>query len=180
MKTVIIIAGLAGSGKSTLAKQIARTFALRYVSGGYLFEKVKEDPAWWETHGAEYNKNREKDPSADLAVDEMIKREAEKGDVVIDSKTAPWLIKEGFKIWLDADLDTRAKRVSQRSNISVDEAKTRIRNRDEFDRQLYLKLYGFDIFKDKTPFNFVISTDFLTAEEVFLLVSSALRSANYV
>ena len=34
----------------------------------------------------------------------------------------PWLLKEGFKIWLMASIEKRAARVAVRDGISVDEA----------------------------------------------------------
>jgi len=79
----------------------------------------------------------------------------------------PWLLKEGFKIWLEASPQVRAKRLVNRDNISIEEAIKALKEKDERTRQIYNSLYGFDLCHDLTPFNLVLATDELDPDEVF-------------
>jgi cytidylate kinase len=92
---------------------------------------------------------------------------AERGNVVLDSWTMPWLLKSGFKVWLETSPLVRAKRVSNRDSISVEEARKALNEKDEQTRQIYKNLYGFDLGDDLSPFNLVLSTDELEPHEVF-------------
>lgn len=174
-KIIICISGLPGCGKSTVAKKLAQKYGLRYVSGGdalkelaseYGFKPSGED--WWETEeGIRFLNKRMEDPNFDKKVDERLIKIAKAGNVVLDSWTMPWLLKEGFKIWLDASLEVRAKRAAKRDKISFEEAKRLIKEREEKTRRIYQKLYGFTLGEDFSPFNLILDTDKLDAEEVF-------------
>ena len=58
------------------------------------------------------------DPAFDKRIDEKLLELAKQGNVVLDSWTMPWLLKGGFKIWLEASSTVRAKRVVTRDNIT--------------------------------------------------------------
>ncbi|MCD6241063.1 cytidylate kinase family protein, partial [Candidatus Bathyarchaeota archaeon] len=84
-----------------------------------------------------------------------------------DSWTMPWLLDEGFKIWLDASLEIRAARAAKRDKIDFEEAKKLIREREKKTREIYSKLYGFNLGEDFSPFHIILDTDKLDANEVF-------------
>jgi cytidylate kinase len=79
----------------------------------------------------------------------------------------PWLLKKGFKIWLEASPEKRAERIAKRDGISVEEALEALRIKEERTRAIYRKLYGFSLGEDFTPFHLILDTDNLKAEEVF-------------
>ncbi len=79
----------------------------------------------------------------------------------------PWLLKEGFKIWLLASLDKRAARVAERDNITVDEAFKMLKEKEDRTKAIYKSLYGFALGEDFSPFDLVLDTDNLNADEVF-------------
>jgi cytidylate kinase len=110
------------------------------------------------------------DSSFDKKIDEKLLELAEQGNVVLDSWTMPWLLKEGFKVWLGASPLVRAKRVSNRDSISIEEAIKALNEKDEQTRQIYKNLYGFDLGNDFSPFNLVLSTDELEPDQVFYAV----------
>jgi len=123
---------------------------------------------WWETaEGLRFIQQRIRDPAFDRRIDEKLLELAEQGNVVLDSWTMPWLLKEGFKIWLEASPQVRAKRVVNRDNISIEEAVKALKEKDERTRQIYNGLYGFDLGHDLSPFNLVLATDELDPDEVF-------------
>jgi len=174
-KIIICISGLPGCGKSTVAKKLAKKYGLRYVSGGEALKELALEAGfsisgedWWETEeGMRFLNKRMEDPSFDKKVDEKLIEIAKEGNVVLDSWTMPWLLDEGFKIWLDASLEVRASRAAKRDNISLEEAKRLIKEREEKTKEIYRKLYGFNLGEDFSPFHIILDTNKLDADEVF-------------
>lgn len=172
---VICICGMAGSGKSTLAKKLAEKYGLKYYSGGDALKALALEEGhkisksgWWESEeGKRFLEKRGKDPKFDKAVDEKLLELAKKGNVILDSWTMPWLLKEGFKVWLEASPERRAERVAMRDRISVKEAFNALKNKEEQTKAIYKKLYGFSLGEDFSPFHLILDTDNLKAEEVF-------------
>jgi cytidylate kinase len=174
-KTVICISGMAGTGKSTLAKKLAKKYGLQYYSGGdALKELAKEEgydvtvEGWWESPvGLRFLEERVSDPKFDKAVDDKLLEYARVGNVLLDSWTMPWLLKGGFKIWLQASFEKRAQRVSERDHLSYEEAVKVLEEKESHTKAIYKALYGFSLGEDLTPFDFVLDTDNLNAAEVF-------------
>jgi cytidylate kinase len=172
---VICICGMAGSGKSTVAKKLAEKYGLKYYSGGDALKALAIEKGykplekgWWESpEGLSFLENREENPEFDKAVDKKLLEVAEQGNVILDSWTMPWLLKKGFKIWLEASLRKRAERVAKRDGINVEKALKALKSKEEKTKIIYKKLYGFSLGEDFTPFQLILDTDNLTAEEVF-------------
>jgi cytidylate kinase len=177
-KIVLSISGMTGSGKSTVAKRLATKYGLDYFSGGNALKSLAKEEGynpeirgWWETpQGLKFLQQRMGDSTFDRRIDEKILELAKQGNVVLDSWTMPWLLDEGFKIWLDASPKVRAKRVVKRDGISMEEALKALTEKDEKTREIYKRLYGFDLGHDLSPFDFVLSTDELDPKEVFHVV----------
>jgi cytidylate kinase len=174
-KVVICVSGMTGSGKSTVAKRLADKYGFSYFSGGNALKILAQEEGynpdvtgWWETaEGLRFLQRRIEDPAFDRRIDEKLLELAEQGNVVLDSWTIPWLLKGGFKVWLEASPQVRAKRVMNRDSISIEEAMKALTEKDEQTRQIYKNLYGFDLGNDLTPFNLVLATDELNPNEVF-------------
>jgi len=174
-KVVICISGMTGSGKSTVAKRLAAKYGLDYFSGGNALKSLAQEEGynpdltgWWETaEGLKFLQQRMGNPDFDKRIDEKLLELAEQGNIVLDSWTMPWLLKGGFKVWLEASAQVRAKRVMNRDSISIEEAVKALTKKDEQTRQIYKNLYGFDLGNDLSPFNLVLATDDLNPEEVF-------------
>jgi cytidylate kinase len=172
---VICICGMAGSGKSTVAKKLAEKYGLKYYSGGDALKALAiekgyktVEKGWWESpEGLSFLENREKDLELDRAVDQKLLAVAEQGNVILDSWTMPWLLKRGFKIWLEASPRKRAERVAKRDGISIEKALEALREKESKTKAIYKKLYGFSLGEDFTPFHLILDTDNLEAEEVF-------------
>jgi cytidylate kinase len=172
---VICIGGIAGTGKSTLAKKIAEKYGLKYFSGGDALRILALEDGyrplergWWESgEGMRFLTRRGKDHKFDEAVDKELLKVARKGNVVLDSWTMPWLLKNGFKIWLEASPEKRAQRIAKRNRISLGEALNVLKHKEEQTKTIYKELYGFSLGEDLSPFHFILDTDNLRAEEVF-------------
>jgi len=181
-KAVICVCGMAGSGKSTLAKRLARKYGLKYLSGGDALKALAVEAGrklggvdWWETEeGKKFLQQRKQNLDFDKRVDEKLLEWAEKGDVVLDSWTMPWLLKEGFKIWLEVSPEERAKRIARRDRLSPEEALRSLKERDVKTSKIYESLYGFKLGEDFSPFSLVLDTNDLEAHEVFRVIRMVL------
>src|SRR4030066_513114 len=175
---VICISGMAGTGKSTLAKKLAKKYALKYYSGGDALKALASEqgydtskPGWWESpEGLKFLERREQEPKFDQIVDEKLLKYAERGNVLLDSWTMPWLLKTGFKIWLLASMEKRSARVAKRDKITVEKAAKGLKEKEDGKKAIYKQLYGFTLDEDFKPFALVLDTDNLGAEEVFLVL----------
>ena len=174
-KIVICISGMAGTGKSTLSKKLAEKYNLKCYSGGDALKELAKAEGydvsrqgWWESpEGLNFLKERVNDPKFDKAVDAKLLKYAQQGNVLLDSWTMPWLLNEGFKIWLMASIEKRAARVAERDKITVNEAFKVLEEKEDRTKAIYKKLYGFVLGEDFAPFDLVLDTDNLNAEEVF-------------
>lgn len=172
---VICICGMAGTGKSTLAKRLAKKYGFKYCSGGDALKALAIEEGykplergWWESkEGMRFLERRSEDPKFDETVDKKLVELARQGNVVLDSWTMPWLLKEGFKILLDASPEKRAERISRRDGISVKEALKALKSKEEKTKAIYKKLYGFSLGEDSRPFYLILDTNNLDREEVF-------------
>jgi cytidylate kinase len=166
---------MAGSGKSTVAKKLANTYDLRYYSGGDALKAVALDlgykttsEGWWETQeGVCFLQKRLKNLEFDRKIDKKLIEWTQKGGVVLDSWAMPWLLKDGFKIWLEASEKVRAKRIAIRDNLSNDEALKFLREKESKTKAIFKKLYGFNLGKDFSPFHLILDVNQLSKEEVF-------------
>jgi cytidylate kinase len=174
-KLVVCISGMAGTGKSTLGKKLAKKYKLNYYSGGDALKALAEEEGynasshgWWESpEGLRFLEKREKDLKFDRAVDDKLLQYAQQGNVLLDSWTMPWLLKTGFKIWLAASVEKRAERIARRDRFTVKEALEVLKEKEARTKSIYKKLYGFTLGEDFEPFDLVLDTDNLNADEVF-------------
>jgi len=188
---VVCISGMAGTGKSTLAKKLAKKYKLKYYSGGDALKALAAEEGynsssrgWWESpEGLSFLEKREKNLKFDKAVDDKLLEYAQRGNVLLDSWTMPWLLKTGFKIWLLASIEKRAERVAKRDKITVKDALQILKEKEARTKAIYKKLYGFNLGEDFAPFHLVLDTDNLNAKEVFQVLcmvidNVALKSEN--
>lgn len=182
---VICICGMAGSGKSTVAKRIAEKYRFEYYSGGDALKALAVEEGykpvkhgWWEAEeGMRFLERRERDSKLDKAVDKKLLELAKQGNVVLDSWTMPWLLKDGFKIWLEASEAKRARRITNRDRISTKEALKALRSKEKRTKAIYEKIYGFSLGEDFTPFHLILDTNVLKAEEVFQVLCEVIDNA---
>ncbi|MEM2145602.1 MAG: cytidylate kinase family protein [Candidatus Jordarchaeaceae archaeon] len=174
-KIVICISGMAGSGKSTVARRLAEHYGLKYYSGGDALKAVAAEmgyktggEGWWETvDGINFLKHRLNDLEIDKKVDKKLLEWADQGGVVLDSWAMPWLLKKGFKIWLEASEELRSKRLAERDGLSQEEALKALKEKEFKTKTIYKKLYGFNLGEDFEPFQLILDVNLLSKDEVF-------------
>jgi cytidylate kinase len=174
-KTVVCICGMAGSGKSTVAKRLATHYELKYYSGGDALRAVASEigyktntKGWWETkEGIRFLEERLKNLELDRKVDQKLLKMVEEEGMILDSWAMPWLLKEGFKIWLEASEEARAQRIAERDGLSTKEALRFLMEKESKTKAIYKMLYGFNIGEDFSPFHLILDVDQLNKNEVF-------------
>lgn len=183
-KMTVCICGMAGSGKTTVARRIAANYGLKYYSGGDALKAVAADmgykttgKGWWETEeGIRFLEERLNDLNIDRKVDEKLLKWASGGGVVLDSWAMPWLLNEGFKIWLEASEEVRAQRLAERDRLSIEEALGFLRDKESKTKEIYVKLYGFRLGEDFSPFHLILDANQLGKDEVFQALCMAVNS----
>ena len=176
---VICICGLTASGKSTVARRLAEKYNLRFYSGGEALKTLARDAGytptdrgWWESReGLRFLSKRMSAPDFDEEVDKKLLQVAKEGNVVLDSWTMPWLFDDGFKVWIDASKQIRIMRLAKRDGISIEKASQVLEEKEEKTKTIYKRLYGFSLGEDFSPFDLILGTDKLNADEVFEAVS---------
>ena len=174
----IVISGWPAVGKTTIACKIAEEFGSVMYNGGDILKMLAEDKGysvkrddWWDTTEAKkFMEDRKSDPSFDKKVDKKLIEIVKKGGAVITSYTLPWLVLEEsviiIKFWLRGSPENRAKRMANRDNISVAEAESIIKLRDEENKRIYHRLYGFRFGEDLAIFDYVLNTDRLSLDSL--------------
>jgi cytidylate kinase len=175
----IVISGWPAVGKTTIACRLAEEFEIAMYNGGDILKMLAEDDRgysvkrddWWDTTEAKkFMEERKSDPSFDKKVDEKLIQIVKKGGAVITSYTLPWLVLEEsviiIKFWLRGSPENRAKRMSNRDGISLAEAKKITKLRDEENKRIYHRLYGFHFGEDLTVFDYVLNTDRLSLDSL--------------
>jgi len=183
-RIVLCICGMAGSGKSTVARRLAEKYGFKRYSGGEALKALASemgynvgDRGWWESQeGIKFLRERMDNPEFDRKIDMKLMEWAKHGNVILDSWTMPWLLKDGFKVWLEACEEVRSRRVAKRDRISLKEALDSLREKESKTRLIYKKLYGFDLGEDFTPFDLILDVNLLSSDEVFRVLSMVVEN----
>jgi cytidylate kinase len=173
----IVISGWPAVGKTTIACKLAEEFDIVMYNGGDILKMLAEEDKgysvkrddWWDTTEAKkFMEERKSDPSFDKKVDDKLIQIVKKGGTVITSYTLPWLVADKsviiIKFWLRGSSENRAKRMANRDGISFAEAKRITKLRDEENKRIYYRLYGFRFGEDLTVFDYVLNTDRLSLD----------------
>ena len=142
---LVTISGPAGSGKSTAAAALAEALDYDHVSGGDIFRDLAVERG---ITPLELNKLAEDDDGIDRDLDRRLRGIAETRDeVVLESRLAGWMAGEhaDFRIWLDAPLSVRARRIADREDKPVEVAREETLERRDSEARRYREYYGIDV-----------------------------------
>ncbi len=175
----IVISGWPAVGKTTIACKLAEEFGIVMYNGGDILKMLAEEDKgysvkrddWWDTIEAKkFMEERNSNPSFDKKVDDKLIQIVKKGGAVITSYTLPWLVVDEpviiVKFWLRGSPENRAKRMANRDGISFAEAERITKLRDEENKRIYHRLYGFRFGEDLTVFDYVLNTDRLSLDSL--------------
>jgi len=148
----ITISGTPGSGKSTVAQILEKKLGLRHVYSGMVFRQLaKKHKMSLEEFGRYCETHREVDQELDDAQLEIL----QKGNVIVEGRLAGWLAHRNnisaIKIVIDADLETRAKRIVKREKGITEQRKREMEKREKSEALRYKNYYNIDL-KDYMAF----------------------------
>jgi len=172
---LITVSGPAGSGKSTLAASLADALDYDHVSGGDIFRSLADERGMTPL---ELNKQAEEDDEIDRDLDRRLRDVArDRDDLVLESRLAGWMAGDhaDLKLWLDAPLEVRAERISQRENKPVEQARTETRERAESEAHRYREYYDIDI-EDLSIYDLAINTARWSPQGMLSVVLHAVES----
>ncbi|MCC6003215.1 MAG: AAA family ATPase [Thermofilum sp.] len=169
-RLIIAVSGTPGSGKTTYARFLAERYGLRFISSGMFFRELAEKMG---LNLMEFHKLAEEREDIDKAVDTRTIEEARRGSVVIEGHLAVWILKDiaDIKIIIDAPLEIRAMRVSQRDSIPFEEALSQIVLREKSNVERAWKYYKINI-RDFSVADLMIKTFPLDIEAVKSVLAS--------
>jgi len=166
---LITISGPAGVGKSTTAAALADALDHEHVSGGDIFRSLADERG---LTPLELNRAAEEDDQVDRDLDRRLRWIAsEREDVVLESRLAGWMAGDhaDLRVWLDAPFEVRTRRIADREDKSVDDAREETRARAESEALRYREYYGIDI-DDTSIYDLALNTARLSADGVVATV----------
>lgn len=167
---IITISGPPGSGKSTLSRILSARLGMELISIGDIFRKQAEQRCM---SLGEFGLLAKSDEGIDSTLDEEQKRIAEEKDnIVLEGRLSGFLVDADLKVWLKAPAGVRAERIAKRENKSVSAATSEILEREQCERERYLKYYNIDI-KDLSIYDMVIDSSKWSPEEIGEIVVKA-------
>lgn len=181
----IAISGLSGVGSSTTAKLVAER--LNLPMNNFTFRNLAAE---WGTTLEDLQVRAETDTSIDLELDRRLINFIQSNESCLiatdlaccldDPKVYTKLgLDRGadydFKIWLEAPLEIRAKRMHHREGGDFETVKEYNHQRDLDNRERYLRLYGVDIF-DHNNVDWLLETSNLTLNQVVDLITEKISS----
>ena len=172
---LVTISGPAGSGKSTAAAALAEALGYDHVSGGDIFRDLADERG---LTPLELNRQAEEDEAIDRDLDRRLRETAATGDdLVLESRLAGWMAGEhaDFRVWLDAPLSIRARRIAEREDKPIDLAREETQARAASEAKRYREYYGIDI-EELSIYDLVLNTARLDPDGVVEAVATILRA----
>lgn len=173
----ITISGTPGSGKSVVGKNLSKILHLKYYGIG---ELIRDFAKKEKLDLIELSNFLNKNKKLDKAFNEDIKKLNKENNFVLDSRLGFMFIKKGIHIFLDADLDLRAKRIFDdhrklESYKRVEKVKKEIKKRLLLERERFKKLYKVD-FIDLKHYDLVIDTTGMNVKIISKVILKFLKN----
>src|ERR1700722_7780041 len=166
--TSIAFAGLTAAGKTTHAQRLAADLSYDYVSAtDILFEilRVPRDAQPWFNQADAISATRE-DGAVDAELESRLVDLARTRDrVVFDSWALAWISPVPvLRIWIESDLPSRTRKclVSLGGEPRpLGECEAVLRSKDDYNRAMFLRRHGFDLFRDRERYHAVLCNSHL-------------------
>ena len=173
---IITISGTAGSGKSTIAKLLASKLNLKHYSVGDFRREMAKRLG---ISINELNKRGESEEFTDKEPDEWQEKLGKTEDnFIIDGRLSFHFIPNSFKIFLDADINVRAKRITKvreaESYADVQKAIDASIKREKTNQERFIEYYEFD-FMNMDNYDLVLDSTGKTVEECVELINAKLQ-----
>lgn len=163
---VVTVSGTPGSGKTTVAKLLEERLNLKHIYSGFLFREMAKK---YKMSLEEFGRYCEEHSEIDRELDKKQVQILKKGNVILEGRLAGWLAYRNnipaFKIFVDADIDVRARRIVNREGGDVEERKREIIERERSESIRYKNYYNIDL-KDTSIYDIIIDSSNKKPEEI--------------
>jgi len=161
----IVISGLSGCGASTVSKLVSERLKIKSIN--YTFKDLAKEK---NVSFSEVQRNALKDKT-DFILDSKILKMA-RGDFVLASRLACWLTDYNLSVWLEAGVETRARRIAERENKSFKNVLKETIQRDWENVKRYEKVYGINVLNHSFV-DLVVNVERFNAFQTAELISEA-------
>jgi cytidylate kinase len=167
----IAISGKSGCGNTTVSRLVADMLGIRFIN--FTFRNLAKERGM---SLEEVLLHAARDDSWDREVDKrQVTIAREEGGCVLGSRLAIWMLGEAdLKVYLEASLETRAKRIVKREGGTIESVAAFTAERDRQDWERYLRIYNID--NDDYGFaDLIINTDILDPKGIADLIISKVK-----
>jgi len=167
----ITVSGPPGSGTTTLARSIAEKHRFELLSAGEMFRDLAGDRG---LSVAEFGELAEKDITIDALIDVRQKEVAKARDnIVVEGRLSGWMVEDAdLRIWLNAPIACRAKRIATRDGMDEYTARELTLEREESERTRYRNYYKIEI-DDLSPYHLSMNSELWSGEALAAIVNLA-------
>jgi len=164
--TIITISGFPGAGTTTIAKLLEKKLGLKYVYSGNIFRKMAEK---YNMSLEEFGNYCERHRDVDEELDGYQLEILQKGNVIVEGRIAGWIAHRNnipaVKVLIDADRETRVRRIVKREKGDMEKRKQEIIARERSEATRYKNYYNINL-NDTSIYNLVIDSSDKTPEEI--------------
>lgn len=182
-KHIITISGKPGSGKSTTSKRLSANLGYQHFSSGDLFRTIGKE------RGIDVlatNLVAEQEKEIDHLVDKKLQDLGSTSDnLVIDSRMAWHWMPYSYRVYLNLDLETAARRIisnAEQARLDAEhipedpkEYAKQLQNRLDSESKRYLNLYNVNPY-DLNNYDLVIDTEKYSIDEVQKMISDGFNN----
>ncbi|MDI6722981.1 MAG: cytidylate kinase family protein, partial [Candidatus Aenigmarchaeota archaeon] len=162
-------------------KALAKKLRLKHFSAGDFFKKKAAEAGLKEKETKRAAKFLKSSAGSSrefhISIDELQKELARQGNIVIDSKLGIRMLSGLYdvSVWLKASAEARAKRVSKRDKIPIEEAAKTVKEKDRLERESFMRIYGFDTFSQEQSADIVVDTSDKTPWQIVELIINGMK-----
>jgi cytidylate kinase len=173
---LVTISGLPGSGTSTLCRALAARTGWTYLNTGEVFRQLAQEAG---LSLQEYGRRAEANGAIDRQLDERMVELAHQADdgCVLEGRLMGWMVHRrslwALKVWVHADIQTRARRVSGRDQQTLEKATAAILEREESERRRYARHHDIDL-SDTSIYDLVLDSGHAEVDDLRAQVLAAL------
>lgn len=176
MFTILTVSGLPGSGTTTACRLLAGELGWLHLNAGQIFRELAAQAG---VSLAEYGCRAEGDGRIDRELDARMVATAWEGNpVILEGRLTGWMaLRHGLpalKVWLEAPVQERVRRVSGRDREPLEQTVAEMRAREDSEAKRYREFHDIDL-ADLTIYDLRVDTRTHTAKQTTAAILASLR-----